>query len=368
MLILVVFTQIMGTCYGNYNQFELSLFRTIYGSSKESNIILSAFSIRATLSILYLLANKNTSEDMQKLFKTNHFDRQPFEDGINLQIYSKAFIDQTLFNENFSTTFQKHSGITLETIDFEPPRHENNSIDTWIDDLTECTEPPLLSTTEVTLNSSFLLWSAIWVRARWREPFDWTTQQIFHYANGDHLVDMMFVENRFEHAEVDGLSAVNLPLDADLSMLVIVPTRKSDQLSTVIARFDHTMCLKIVRALKEKHVVLRMPKFAVSSTVDVRKVLAAIGLGALLGDYAFEVAPGVNSPLSSMKQTTVIEVTENGLMGEDSAGPNFRFSTGAESSPSPVFLTIDRPFIFFIRHVSTKSILFIGQYSQFVEC
>lgn len=49
-------------------------------------------------------------------------------------------------------------------------------------------------------------------------------------------------------------------------------------------------------------------------------------------------------------------------------GPNFRFSTGAESSPSPVFLTIDRPFIFFIRHVSTKSILFIGQYSQFVEC
>ncbi|KAL1401032.1 hypothetical protein pipiens_000149, partial [Culex pipiens pipiens] len=73
---------------------------------------------------------------------------------------------------------------------------------------------------------------------------------------------MMFVENRFEHAEVDGLSAVNLPLDADLSMLVIVPTRKSDQLSTVIARFDHTMYLKIVRALKEKHVVLRMPKFA----------------------------------------------------------------------------------------------------------
>lgn len=323
---------------------------------------------------------------MQKLFKTNHFERQPFEDEINLQIYSKAFIDQTLFNENFSTTFQKNSGITLETIDFEPPRHENNSIDTWIDDLTACTEPPLLSTTEVTLNSSFLLWSAIWVRARWREPFDWTTQQIFHYANGDHLVDMMFVENRFEHAEVDGLSAVNLPLDADLSMLVIVPTRKSDQLSTVIARFDHTMCLKIVRALKEKHVVLRMPKFAVSSTVDVRKVLAAIGLGALLGDDAFEVAPDVNSPLSSMKQTTAIEVTENGLMGEESAGesrlvvfyclllylfilgPNFRFSTGAESSLSPVFLTIDRPFIFFIRHVSTKSILFIGQYSQFVEC
>ncbi|KAL1374829.1 hypothetical protein pipiens_004813, partial [Culex pipiens pipiens] len=156
----------------------------------------------------------------------------------------------------------ENSGITLETIDFESLRHENDSINTWIDHLIGDTDPPLLSTTEVTLNSCFLLWSAIWVRARWREPFDWTTQQIFHYANGDHLVDMMFVENRFEHAEVDGLSAVNLPLDADLSMLVIVPTRKSDQLSTVIARFDHTMYLKIVRALKEKHVVLRMPKFA----------------------------------------------------------------------------------------------------------
>ena len=113
-------------------------------------------------------------------------------------------------------------------------------------------------------------------------------------------------------------------------------------------------------ALERHSVTLALPRFTVHSKVDLVPPLQAMGI-----EDAF--LPGV-ADLSGMSADADLYVTgvfHQAFVTVDEEGTEAAAATavvvGTTSAPEPVTLTVDRPFLFWIRDVPTGEVLFMGR-------
>lgn len=115
--------------------------------------------------------------------------------------------------------------------------------------------------------------------------------------------------------------------------------------------------------MEERNVTLHLPRFEVEDGYDLEAVLAAMGMG-----EAFSVCradyPGMSSPsrLHAHKflHRSFVVVTEEGT--ESSAATSVGFAI--TSAPGCEHFHCNHPFLFFIKHQESNSILFFGRFSS----
>lgn len=128
------------------------------------------------------------------------------------------------------------------------------------------------------------------------------------------------------------------------------------------ARLDADGLQQIVDALADDVVSLRMPRFSVEADLDSRALSHALGLDALL---AAPHLPGV-TPLredAARLETRHSARLRAHELGTDAAGATATLFIGCSAR----HLTIDRPFLFFLRHRETGVVLFAGQVTDPVD-
>ncbi|XP_027861604.1 serpin B6-like [Xiphophorus couchianus] len=118
--------------------------------------------------------------------------------------------------------------------------------------------------------------------------------------------------------------------------------------------------------MKDTLVEVKLPQFKLEETYDLNKVLSSMGMV-----DAFDIEKSDFSGmtgdkelyLSSVSHKAFVEVNEKGT--EAAASTQMRFRCGRSFLPRiniPISFTADHPFLFFIRHNPTKSILFAGRF------
>jgi serpin B len=270
---------------------------------------------------------------------------------------------QTTFMTPFLDTLATSYGANIRLTDFAAdPEAARGTINAWVDHETEDRIKELLPQGTIDTLTRLVLVNAIYFNAAWASPFEKgaTRGGTFHGLGGDAAAQMMSQGGEMPYAKGDGWQAVSLPYDGnELSFVAVVP----DQFGAFETAFSGDQAQTIVSSLSTKAVQLDLPKFKIEgASFSLRKALVGRGM-----TDAFDPAKADLSGMSTTEKLWVSDVIHQAFVSVDEAGTEAAAATavvvvGGSAPPTDVVkLSIDRPFLFFVRDNATGAILFLGR-------
>ncbi|XP_032278711.1 serpin B8 isoform X3 [Halichoerus grypus] len=187
----------------------------------------------------------------------------------------------------------------------------------------------------------------------------------FKISQEKKTVQMMFKLARFNLGYVDEVHAQVLELPyvgQELSMVIVLPDDNAD-----LALVEKALTYEKFRAwtnpekMTKDKVQVFLPRLKLEESYDLESFLRSLGM-----TDAFEEAKAdfsgmsakKNVPVSKVAHKCFVEVNEEGT---EAAGATAVVRNARSSRPEPRFCA-DHPFLFFITHHNTKSILFCGRF------
>ena len=365
------------------NTFSLSLFKQLTEKNDSSNVFYSPLSISSALALLQLGARGNTATQMSKVlhFKDGvHTDAAMLMSVLNsdrnksydLSLANRLYGEQSYrFSDEFLSTTGKQYDAELEPVDFignaEGARLNVNS---WVEKQTQGKIKDLLAPGVLDEDTKLVLANAIYFKAKWDKPFreDLTRDEQFRLSKTKSKpVKMMHQTSRFPLSfipEVDCL-VVELPYTGkDLSMLIFLPDNTSG-LKTLEKKLTYARFVDWTNPnMMDTHlVVLGLPRFKMEETYDMKDILIEMGMvdafNAAKSDFS-GMSPANDLVLSKVVHKAFVEVNEKGTEAAASTVASTLMPLSA--GPPLSHFIADHPFLFFIRHNPTMSILFAGRY------
>jgi serpin B len=146
-------------------------------------------------------------------------------------------------------------------------------------------------------------------------------------------------------------------------MTVFVPDQGSFQ--DVEENLSSEQIANTLNDLKLQKVTLKMPKFDYESTIGANDPLAALGMS-----NAFNPELADFSGITEVEKLFISDVLHKATITIDEEGTEAAAATAivmratSIDPEEPIELTIDRPFLYFIQHIPTGAILFMGRVVQ----
>jgi len=366
----------------NNNAFAFDLYRSL--QTQEGNLIYSPYSISLALAMTYAGARGATESQMAQTLhflqqdqlhpSFNALDLQLAERGkarsdeetpLQLNIANAVWAEQTYpFLQSFLDTIALNYGAGIRLADFinqyEAVRKEINS---WVSDQTEDKINDLIPEGVLNSDTRMALVNAIYFKADWLHPFDADSTQdaSFHLLDGsDVTVPMMNHGTFIPYAKGDGWQAIELAYQGETAAMdIIVPDE--GRFEEVGSSLDYETASAILGSLQPTSVTLALPKFKFESEFGLADQLKALGM-----PDAFDPDKADFSDMSDRNDLYISAVIHKAFVAVDEKGTEAAAATavivGVTSAPVfDVTLTIDRPFIFFIRDIPTGQILFVGR-------
>lgn len=358
----------------------------LYGqlSAQPGNLFYSPYSISLALAMTWAGAKNQTEADMAATlgFTLPQAQIHPAFNALDLALTSRgknakasdgkgfrlnianALWGQTgyPFEQPFLDTLGENYGAGMRVVDFHSdPDGSATLINQWVDKLTEGKIPELVTAEDITPSTELVLTNAIYFNAAWAEPFETkdTADGSFVKADGSAVtVPMMHGFRDTGYAKGDAYQALSLAYDGgELSMVLVMPD--AGTLSDFEASLDAAKIDDITSALGEHSVDVTMPRFKFDGSFSLSKALSQLGM-----EIAFTPAADF-SGISTKSALLIQEVIHKSFVSVNEAGTEAAAATavllGDTAAPEPATMTLDHPFIFFIRDNATKSILFVGR-------
>jgi serpin B len=365
------------------NQFALEVFRFIAASAeaKGKNVFLSPYSISTALAMTYTGSRGETQQQMAAVL---HFSlsleqlnagfadllarTSPQSKHYQLNVANALWGQQGYhFEPAFLDAVRKNYGGGLESVDFSNHRTQAiHTINAWVEKKTEQKIRNLLHDDDITELTRMVLTNAIYFKGDWAAKFskDATGPAPFKLALGSTVqVPMMHQTASFLFSESmpDGLKAIELPYAGDdLAMVILLPEGGLEKLEgeLTVAR------LKQLRAsLHETKVEVSLPKFQFETRYQLADLLAAMGM-----PDAFSETRADFSGMTGTKALRISRVIHQAMIDVNEEGSEAAAATAVVMMPKSVMMrrpvfNADHPFLFFIIHKPTDSILFMGRYA-----
>ncbi|KAM7322802.1 hypothetical protein ACRRTK_018307 [Alexandromys fortis] len=177
----------------------------------------------------------------------------------------------------------------------------------------------------------------------------------------ERLVQMMYREDTFNHAYVNEVQAqvLVMPYEGlELSFVVLLPDDGVD-LSQVESNltFEKLTAWTKPDYMKRIYIKVFLPKFKLEEDYKMESVFQHLRM---MDVFQGSKAPEKDLCLSKFVHKSVVEVNEEGT---EAAAASAIISFYCACIPDLTFRA-DRPFLFFIRHNETNSLLFCGRFSS----
>ncbi|XP_064184842.1 glia-derived nexin-like isoform X4 [Anguilla rostrata] len=206
--------------------------------------------------------------------------------------------------------------------------------------------------------------NAIYFKGLWKSRFRREDTKMGKFTTGDgseHEVPMMSqvsVLNTGTASTPAGLrySVIELPYHGDaLSLLIAVPP-VGTPLSALLPHVGVAAVRRWAELLSPSLVPLSLPRFSVEAELDMKIPLLALNVTDIFDQHKADFRHICSEPVyvSKAVQRAKMEVNEDGTKASVATASVLL----TRSSPPPV--TIDRPFLFLIRHNPTGTLLFMG--------
>ncbi|XP_053322835.1 serpin B6-like isoform X2 [Spea bombifrons] len=374
-------------CAAN-SSFALNLFKRLSDSNNAGNMFFSPLSISSALAMVYLGAKGNTAAQMSEVLQFNkakdlHTDFQSLISDINkpgtdylLRTANRLYGEKSFtFLDEFLGSTLKYYHADLECVDFSGKAEIcRKNINDWVAQKTEGKIQDLLPDGSVDALTRLVLVNAIYFKGNWANQFDksQTKEMPFRLSkNESKPVQMMYKKAKYQMTYIGDLltKVIELPyVNNELSMIIMLPDEIEDN-TTGLEKLERELTyLKFMEwtnpeMMDRTEVELFLPKFKLENNYDLESVLSQMGMS-----DAFDIVRSDFSGMSGSNDLVLSKVVHKSYVEVNEEGTEAAAATGAImmlrcARIVPRFIC-DHPFLFFIIHKQSRSVLFFGRFSS----
>ncbi|XP_044149806.1 serpin B6-like isoform X3 [Bufo gargarizans] len=368
--------------------FAINLFKKLTESDNKCNLFFSPLSISSALAMIYLGAKGNTAAQMSKVLqfekaKDVHAAFQTLISDINkpgtdyfLSTANRLYGDKSFtFLDEFLGSTKKHYHADLQSVDFSTKADDcRKEINSWVEQKTEGKIQDLLPSGSVDSLTRLVLVNAIYFKGNWASQFDrnCTREMPFRLnKNETKPVQMMYKKAKYPMTYVGELftKVLELPyVNNTLSMIIMLPDDIQDG-TTGLEKLENELTYSKFlewtdpERMDITEMELHLPKFKLEDNYDLKSVLSDMGM-----PDAFDQGSSDFSGMSSHNELVLSKVVHKSFVEVNEEGTEAAAATGAVimlrcARIVPRF-TCDHPFLFFIIHKQSRSILFFGRFTS----
>lgn len=212
----------------------------------------------------------------------------------------------------------------------------------------------------------------LYFKARWWSQFDEydTKDRLFYGTDGKSMVKMMKQTGTYDYAETSSCQMISLPY------MCAYDSKVSFSMVIYLPRGRHT----IEDVLKERQsadfktdfvstdVALSLPRFSISSRIDMKELLGSLGLGFIFENRNLIPKCIRDLMVSQVIQQVKVNVKENGT--EAAAMTYVCMVAGCcpdEEEPKPIVMKVNKPFLFEIIEDSSCTVMFAGVVNNILD-
>ncbi|XP_026111388.1 leukocyte elastase inhibitor-like [Carassius auratus] len=367
--------------------FALDLYRALSASNAEGNMFFSPLSISAALSMVYLGARGETAKEMAKVLSFSsvsdvHSHFETLTSTINspsasyiLKLANRLYGEKTFsFLPEYLESTLKLYHADLQAVDFIGAFDESRQlINKWVEEQTENKIKDLLMRGAVNELTRLVLVNAIYFKGNWMHQFETRTTKEMPFKinqNESRPVQMMYQKKKFPFRYIPEyeVQVLELPyVKEELSMLILLPDETQDG-SDPLLKLESELTLdklldwtKRDKMATQMDTVVYLPKFKLEVESSLSEILQKMGMSSVFQETKADLT-GMSSKgglfLSAVIHKAFIEVNEEGTEASAATACTVMLCCAIITKP----FIADHPFLFFIRHNPTNSILFLGRF------
>ncbi|KAI5611291.1 serine (or cysteine) proteinase inhibitor, clade B (ovalbumin), member 6, partial [Silurus asotus] len=295
----------------------------------------------------------------------------------SLSMANRLYGEQSYqFVEKFMSDTKTHYNAELETVDFKANAEAARvNINNWVEKQTNEKIKNLLEKGILNSLTRLVLVNAIYFKGTWEQQFnaDSTREHPFKINKKETKpVQMMTQKAKFPLAFIPDVQCriLEMPYKGnELSMLIMLPVDIQDDttgLKKLEQKLNYENFMEWTRPdmMDTVEVQVSLPRFKLEETYDMKDLLVSMGMADAFNpgkcDFS-RMSPGDDLVLSKVVHKSFVEVNEEGT--EAAAATAAIMMLRCAMLPPEQFRA-DHPFLFFIQHKPTRSILFCGRYSS----
>lgn len=380
----VASSELLALSSGN-TDFAVRLYQEL--RKEEGNLFLSPYSISSALAMTYAGARGSTEKDMARTLgftlpqdrlhpAFNALDHELAKRSEPVKIASTYEVDGAQLNVANSLwgqaghTFRPeyldllalNYGAEMHVVDFANGADAaRGAINRWVKDASEGNIKDIAPGGSLNSRTRLVLVNAIYFSAKWEDPFPkhQTKRGSFYLLDGGTIkVPMMAQDEPFPYATGPDFQVFELPyVGRQLAMGILMPD--AGKFREVERALDAGQLNAIVRSLDSTYLDLKMPSFDFESEFAMHDTLSDMGMRKAFGGADFSgMDGGRDLELSEVLHKAFVKVDERGT---EAGAATSVFAEIISNPLYPIEVTVDRPFIFWIRDIPTGTILFLGR-------
>ncbi len=369
------------------NLFAFDLYQAIR-SNQDGNLFYSPYSISLALAMTYTGARDETAEQMKiacyftlspdrlhpafnaldlELAKRGKNAEGQDGEGFRLNIANSIWGQKGYaFLPDFLDALSQNYGAGMQLLDFaNAPEDSRIIINDWVSGKTGEKIKDLIPQDAISDMTRLVLTNAIYFNAAWDSQFEekLTQDGIFYLADNTEInVPMMSQTEYLNYSEGEDYQAAEMMYDGrEMSMVILLP--HEGRFEEFESSLTSERLNEITDNLEGRYMTLKLPKFRYESdSVSLKETLSQMGM-----PVAF-TWPGADfSGMDGDYDLYISDVFHKGFVSVNEAGTEAAAATAViindgSMPPSDIpELTVNRPFIFFIRDIHTNTVLFIGR-------
>ncbi|XP_043117305.1 serpin B6-like [Puntigrus tetrazona] len=291
-----------------------------------------------------------------------------------LSLANRLYGEQSYqFVEKFLNDAKRYYEAGLEKVDFKKKSEDARvNINKWVEKNTQGKIKDLLPKDSIDAMTRLVLVNAIYFKGNWEKKFpkEATTDGQFRLNKTQTKpVKMMYLKAEFSLALIPEMNSQVLELPyvgKNLSMLIILPNDFQDE-TTGLQKLEKALTYEKLmewtrpEVMRQQEVQVSLPRFKMEETYDMKSLLISMGMEDVFDGKKVDL-----SGLSPNNDLVVTKVIHKAFVEVNEEGTEAAAATGVVMMTrcmrlSQVFYA-DHPFLFFIRHNPTKSILFHGRF------
>ncbi|XP_060228340.1 serpin B9-like [Meriones unguiculatus] len=364
--------------------FAIQLLKTLCQNNPSKNVCYSPVSISSALAMVLLGAKGETAAQICQALDLN--TKENIHQGFHWLLsnlnqprrkYTLSMANR-LFAENtcevlstFKESCLKFYQSELERLSFaKDAKKSRKHINMWVSKQTKGKIPELLSDNAIDSGTRLVLVNALYFKGKWDQPFnkELTLEMSFKInEKKERPVEMMMHEDIFNLAYVDEVQAKLLEIPykgMELSLFVLLPDDGVD-----LRKVENNLTFEKLTAwtrpdfMESLNVEVYLPKFKLQEDYDMESVFQQLGMADVFDGNKADLSgmsPERGLCVSKLVHKSVVEISEEGT---EAAAASSAIECCFASEDDSIFCA-DRPFLFFIRHNKTNSLLFCGRFSS----
>ncbi|XP_058603582.1 leukocyte elastase inhibitor-like isoform X2 [Onychostoma macrolepis] len=384
---------------GANTRFSLNLFKKIGGGNASKNVFYSPISISSALAMVLLGAKENTAAQMFKVishlfriyifkcFFSNASDQihssfnklmselnkpgAPYVLGLANRLYGEQSYQ---FLEKFLNDAKRYYEAGLEEVDFKKKSEAARvNINKWVEKKTQEKIKDLLGPRSVIETTKLVLVNAIYFKGNWEKKFPKEATRDGQFKlnkTQTKPVKMMRQKSKFPLTFIPEMDSQVLELPyvgKNLSMLIILPNEIHDE-TTGLQKLEKALTYEKLMEwtkpskMQKQEVRVSLPRFKMEETYDMKNLLISMGMEDVFDGQKVNLSgmsPNKDLVVSGVIHKAYVEVNEEGT---EAAAATAIVGLTTAMPVDPKTFTADHPFLFFIRHNPSNSILFFGRF------